>query len=64
VSKLLLLRLMVSEDLYDPRNKEEENKRGYVDINNREYVRVQNEYYDEPGQRTVSTSRYDPVLDN
>jgi hypothetical protein len=49
--------------LYDPRNKKEENKRGYVDINNREYVRVQNEYYDDPGTRTITTSRYDPSLD-
>jgi len=39
--------------LFDPRNKQEEAKRGYVDINNREYVRVQNEVYDAPSTRVI-----------
>ena len=33
-----------------------------VDINNREYVRVQNEYYDQGNTRTIATNRGDPSL--
>ena len=53
MSKQHLLNSNFSEALFDPRNTQEEAKRGYVDINNREYVRVQNEVYDEPGTRVI-----------
>lgn len=46
--------LFFSEDLYDPSNRKEENKKGFNDINNREYVNVRSrrvrgdrDYYDD-----------------